>query len=194
MTARQFLALPPDEDCRTELVYGEIIVMPRPTAEHNDYFYDLGHLLKRWVRHLAAGRICLDIDMILDEENDLIYAPDLLFLGAEQLHRLKKGKLYGPADLCVEILSPAERPARQMRKYADYERYGIPWYWIVDPNAKEPTLQEHHLVNGLYVLRSEIVGNEWFEPGVFPGLVFRLPALLEGDLKSAVKGKAKKLV
>jgi hypothetical protein len=49
-------------------------------------------------------------------------------------------------------------------------------------------------VNGRYECRSEIVGDQWFEPGLFPGLVFRLPQLLEGDLKAAVKGKAKKLM
>ena len=49
-------------------------------------------------------------------------------------------------------------------------------------------------MNGTYVTRSEIAGDEWFEPGVFPRLVFRLPQLLKGDLKAAVKGKAKKLM
>ena len=158
------------------------------------YLNDLGQLLKRWVRYLSLGRICFDTDMILDEENGLIYAPDLLFLTNENLHLLKKGKLYGPADLAIEILSPSERTSRQMRKHADYERYGILWFWIIDPNAEQPTLTEYQLVDRIYKCRSEIVGDQWFEPGLFPGLVFRLPQLLEGDLKAAVKGKAKKLM
>lgn len=194
MTVRQFLALPPDEKCRTELVYGEMVAMPRPEADHNDYVHDLGQLLKRWVRFFSLGRICIDIDMILDEVEDLVYAPDLLFLTADHIARLRKGKLYGPADLAVEVISPSERLSRQSRKFADYERYGIPWYWILDPTGEEPTLTEHELQGGKYVLRSELSGAEWFEPGLFPGLVFRLPPLLEGDLKAAVKGKAKKLM
>lgn len=194
MTVQEYLALPPDEHRRTELVYGDMIIMPRPEADHNDHLNDLGQMLKRWVRYLSLGRICFDIDMILDQVNGLVYAPDLLFLAAERLHLLKKGKLYGPADLAIEILSPSERKAMQMRKHADYERYGIPWFWILDPNAEEPTLTEYERVDGIYKCRSEIVGAQWFEPGLFPGLTFRLPQLLAGDLKAAVKGKAKKLM
>jgi Uma2 family endonuclease len=194
MTTREFLALPPDEVSRAELIYGEMITVPRPEADHNDLMHDLGEIVKRWIRSHALGRLCYDIDMILDEENDLIYAPDLLFLATANLERLKKGKVYGPADLAVEILSPSERPFLQNRKFTDYERYAIPWYWVIDPTRAAPTLREHHLVKGKYICRTEIVGAEWFEPGVFAGLVFRLPQLLEGDLKAAVKGKAKKLI
>jgi hypothetical protein len=61
-------------------------------------------------------------------------------------------------------------------------------------NSSPPILEECQLVNGRYGCRSEIVGAQWFEPGLFPGLVFRLPQLLAGDLKAAVKGKAKKLM
>ena len=80
------------------------------------------------------------------------------------------------------------------RKFADYQRYGVPWYWIINPLAESPTIEEQQLVDGRYECRSEIAGEQWFEPGLFPGLVFRLPQLLKGDLKAAVKGKAKKLM
>ncbi len=79
----------------------------------------------------------------------------------------------------------------QRRKFTDYERYGIPWYWIIDPNSDRPTLAEHQLLNGRYECRSEMAGEQWFEPGLFPGLVFRLPQLLKGDLKAAVREKQK---
>jgi Uma2 family endonuclease len=194
MTVREFLALPDDEDYRTELIFGKMIVMSKPGADHNDLLNDLGQMLKRWVRFLGLGRICFDIDMILDAKKALVYAPDLLFLATENLDRLKKGKVHGLADLVIEILSPSDRPFLQNRKFTDYESFGIPWYWMIDPLADIPTLAEHQLVDGRYECRSEIAGEEWFEPGLFPGLVFRLPQLLAGNLKAAVKGKAKKLM
>ena len=55
-------------------------------------------------------------------------------------------------------------------------------------------LEEHELERGEYVLRSEVSGNVWFEPRLFPGLQFRLPPLIADDVKAAVKGKGKKLV
>jgi Uma2 family endonuclease len=194
MTVREFLALPPDEHCETELIYGEMIFIPKPKPKHNRLLHDLGELIRRWIRHMKLGMVFFDNDLILDEESALVYAPDLMFLCTENLYRYRDELVFGPVDLAVEILSPSTRPYLQERKFADYEAYGIEWYWVIDPKAEQPTLREHQLVNGKYVCRSEIVGAEWFEPGVFPGLTFRLPPLLEGDLKAAVKGKAKKLM
>jgi Uma2 family endonuclease len=194
MTVRQYLALPPDKHCETELIYGEMVVMPKPRPRHNQLLHDLGELLKRWIRHMKLGMIFFDNDMILSERDELVYAPDLMFLSKENANRYRNELVFGPVDLCVEILSPANRANLQERKFADYEAYGIPWYWIIDPNAEQPTLRENQLVDGLYERRSDVVGAQWFEPGLFPGLVFRLPPLLEGDLKAAVKGKAKRLM
>jgi Uma2 family endonuclease len=194
MTVREYFALPTDLPYETLLIYGELITMPRPKPKHNHAIHYIGHIVDRWVRHLNLGLVFFDNDLILDEENALVYAPDLMFLAKNHLDQYHDEFVYGPVDLAVEILSPSERPFLQNRKFTDYERYGIPWYWIVDPLAEEPTLREHQLVDGKYICRSEIAGAEWFEPGLFPGLVFRLPQLLAGDLKAAVKGKAKKLM
>jgi Uma2 family endonuclease len=194
MTTQQYFAMGPSKNCKTLLIYGELVTMPRPRPKHNHLMHDLGELLRRWIRHMKLGMVFFDNDLILDDEDALVYAPDLMFLTNEHLDQYHDELVYGPVDLAVEILSPSERPYLQQRKFTDFERYGIPWYWVVDPDAKNPSLTEHQLVNGRYDCRSEIVGDEWFEPGLFPGLVFRLPQVLKGDLKAAVKGKAKKLM
>ena len=194
MTTQEYLALGETEHCETLLIYGEMIVMANPTPKHNRLLHDLGEIIRRWIRHMKLGQVFFDNDLILDEENALVYAPDLMFLANEHLDQYHDELVYGPVDLAIEILSPSERPFLQRRKFTDYERYAIPWYWIIDPNAENPSLAEHQLVNGRYECRSEIVGTQWFEPGLFPGFAFRLPQLLAGDLKAAVKGKAKKLM
>jgi Uma2 family endonuclease len=194
MTVREYLALPPDEHCETLLIYGEMMVMPKPSPKHNRAIHYLGSIVDRWVYHMRLGMIFFNNDLVLDEQNALVYAPDLMFLSKEKEDHFNGERIYGPVDLAVEILSPSERPFLQKRKFTDYERYRIPWYWIIDPNGEQPTLEEHQLIQGRYQYRTEIVGAQWFEPGVFPGLVFRLPPLLEGDLKAAVKGKGKRLM
>ena len=113
MSVREFLALPPDEAFETELVYGEMIAMPKPGADHNDLMVDLGDLLRRWVRFYLLGRICFDIDIILDEDNALVYAP-IFFLSQRRTCTGFEGPVYGPADLAIEIKSPSDRPSRQM--------------------------------------------------------------------------------
>ncbi len=194
MTVREYFALPTDAPYETLLLYGELITMQRPKPKHNRAIHFLGHVLDRWVHHLDLGMVFFDNDLILDEGSALVYAPDLMFLFKTHLSRYRDELVHGPVDLAVEVLSPSERPYLQQRKFADYEAYGIPWYWIIDPTAHEPTLREHQLIDGKYEIRNETLGDQWFEPGLFPGLVFRLPQLLNGDLKAAVKWKAKKLM
>ncbi len=193
MTAAQFLSGPPEE-FKAELIYGDYVMCPRPADEHQDLVHDLGEILKRWTRHLKLGKISFDIDMVLDETRDLIYAPDLLFVARENEKQRRKGRVYGPANLCVEIFSPSDRPRIRQRKFTDYENYGVTWYWAITPDPREPLLEENQLVDEVYVCRSEIVGDAWFEPGLFPGLTLRLPPLLAGNSKAAVKGKAQKLL
>src|SRR5262245_11877586 len=191
MTLEEYLAGPPDE-LKSELVYGELVVSPSPNETHQDIEYFLEHLMRCWVAASDLGWVRHDLDMVLDEMKNLAYRPDLLFLGKENAHRRKQGRLFGPADLCVEILSPNDKPKDLRRKFSDYERYGVSWYWILDPDAR--TLEEYQLREDVFQCRSEIDAAAWFEPGLFPGLVFRLGPLLEGDLKAAVKGKARKLI
>jgi len=48
-------------------------------------------------------------------------------------------------DLVFEVLSPGNRrdalPGGE--KWRDYERFGVPTYCVVDPNARSVTLYEH---------------------------------------------------
>jgi Uma2 family endonuclease len=191
MTTEQYLSGPPDE-FKHELIYGELVMSPSPTGAHQDHELDLAYLLKAWVRAEELGWVWPDLDMVLDPVKHLVYRPDVLFLARNHESRRQRGRVFGPADLTVEILSPSDSPRRQRRKFADYERYGVSWYWVLDPANR--TLEENELVQGVYVCRTEVAADAWFKPCVFPGLEFKLGTLLEGDLKAAVRGKAKKLV
>ncbi len=194
LTTAQYLALPTDDE-RTELIYGELVMSPGATGEHNDLVYYIRHIVGRWAEHKKTGRVYFDIDMVLDEDGALVYRPDVLFFGVTRADRYKHGRLYGPADLCVEVRSPSDRPSVQRRKFADYERYGVAWFWIVNPDAPEPAIEEYENVDGKFVCRAEVAADQWFSPGLFPGLSLRLAPLLAGEgVKAAVKGRAKKLM
>jgi Uma2 family endonuclease len=193
VSVAQYLAMP-DDDVKTELIYGEIVVAASARDPHQDFAHNLGEMLRRWVSSRHLGKMSFDLDMILDEEKAVVYRPDLLFLAKAHEQRRKDGRIYGPADLCIEILSPSERPWVQKRKFADYEHYDVRWYWTIQPHPDELLLEEYELRGGVYVVRTEVTGDTWFAPGIFPDLTFRLPPLLEGNLKGAVKGKIKKLM
>jgi len=185
MTLAEYLQVPTDAP-RAELIYGEWVVCPSPTVDHQDIVHDLSHLLRAWVKSRDLGRVSHDLDMVLDDLKDLVYRPDVLFVTKTGAARWQQGRVFGAADLCVEVLSPSDRPRIQRRKFADYERYGVNWYWIIDPVAG--TLEENQLVEDSFVCRTEVRAEDWFQPGIFPELEWSLGPLLTGDLKAAVRG------
>jgi Uma2 family endonuclease len=62
--------------------------------------------------------------------------PDLHFVAREHLDRLKETHLDGPADWVVEIVSPESAGRDRGEKFYEYERAGIPEYWLIDPQTK----------------------------------------------------------
>lgn len=59
-------------------------------------------------------------------------------------------RLARPPLLVTEILSPDSALRDLNLKKAAYERFGIPSYWIIDPDLEKPTLQGFELVDGTY--------------------------------------------
>jgi Uma2 family endonuclease len=85
----------------------------------------------------------------LDDEN----APesDILFIRKDQLHRVKRGRIDGPADVVFEIVSPEsiQRDYEDKRKL--YEKHRVREYWIIDEEARKVTV--HRLnARGKYAL------------------------------------------
>jgi Uma2 family endonuclease len=193
-TVEQYLALSEDDE-KSELIDGVLIVSPSLGFWHQDVCGELLFLLKRWVRAHDLGQIWFDLDMVLDEKRGIVYRPDLVYLSKTHLHRLQRERIFGPADLCVEIISSSDKPQVLLRKHQDYARYGVRWYWEIHCREQDWQLLEYELGQAQeYVLKQELTGQDWFEPGLFPGLIFRLGPLASGEYKQAVKGQAKRLL
>ncbi len=106
--------------------------------------------------------------------------PDILFVSREHLSILAGRYVEGVPDLVVEVLSPATR-RRDLpggAKWRVYERFGIPSYWLADPETRtvacyawrngsygEPILCRHgnilesHLFPGTTLLVDDLFAN-----------------------------------
>jgi len=121
-----------DEDTRIELLDGVLIMHSPASIAHEDVFAWLLILLRGYVGARRLGRVFGSrTPMFLDE--DRRFEPDLLFVSSQNLGRLGEVELAGPADLVVEILSPATRDYDLGEKRQAYAAGGVPEYWIVDP-------------------------------------------------------------
>jgi Uma2 family endonuclease len=64
--------------------------------------------------------------------------------------------------LVAEVLSPHSVLRDLNLKKAAYERFGIPWYWVVDPDLDRPSLRAFELDGGSYAEVAHVSGNEAF--------------------------------
>ena len=74
----------------------------------------------------------------------------------------------GAPTLAVEILSPSTRGIERSTKLRLYASYGVPWYWIVDPDSR--VVETYRLEAGSYTLSARVTGDEPLSAEPFPGL------------------------
>jgi Uma2 family endonuclease len=74
-----------------------------------------------------------------------------------------------PPELVVEVASPRTRLYDMNRKKDVYQGFGIPAYWIVEPDRHDPELTAFELRSGAYVQIAHITGDEEYHARVpFP--------------------------
>ena len=147
MTAQQFLELGEDPvGVRLELVNGEIAVSPSPVPEHSYTEKMLSVILGQHIRQHKLGRLYGDVDTIFGYHD--VRRPDLLYFSKDRVHLIGKKAMEGMPNLAVEILSPSSTKIDRKDKFKQYERAGVAYYWIVDPEEK--TIEAYKLVRGKY--------------------------------------------
>ena len=122
-----------DEDTRAEWVKGEVFVMSPASDRHQDISDFLLSVLRIYVETKGLGWIrSAPFIMRLDPDGSG-REPDLLFVATVHLNRLQETYLDGPADLAVEVISEESIGRDRGEKFVEYERAGIPEYWLIDP-------------------------------------------------------------
>jgi Uma2 family endonuclease len=133
MTLEEWEAL--DEDVDGELVDGFLVEEEVPNFVHEIVVTWLAQTLGAWVgRHggvAGASGVKYGLAFGLGRKPDFSAFFTGRFPPGEGLVRI-------PPDVAVEIVSRSARDRRRDRieKYAEYARFGIAWYWIVEPRAR----------------------------------------------------------
>jgi Uma2 family endonuclease len=134
LTYKDYEALPADGR-RYEIHDGELSVTPAPSPQHQMISRTLFRLLDHHVRAKGIGEVLYaPIDVILSETS--IVQPDLVYLDAARLGAISQRGIEGAPTLVIEILSPSTTLIDRSTKRQLYGRYGVPFYWLVDPEGR----------------------------------------------------------
>jgi Uma2 family endonuclease len=168
LTYRDYEALPADGR-RYELHDGELSVTPAPGTRHQRVIGAMHVLLRTHVNDRRLGEVFLSpVDCILSDVT--VVQPDLVYLDPSRAPLGSERAIEGPPTLVVEILSPSTTRIDRSRKRQLYAQHGIPYYWIVDPEAG--TIEAHGLAEGRYALLARVSGGSTVSLQPFPDLAF----------------------
>ena len=133
MTYEEFLAWA-DEDTLAEWVDGEVVMSSPASSRHQEIVGFLSTVIGMFVRQRELGVAMLaPFQMkLLDSGRE----PDLIFVAARHVDRLRNTYLDGPADLAIEVLSPESVSRDRGEKFYEYARGGVPEYWLIGPLRK----------------------------------------------------------
>ncbi len=148
LTYEDYLTFP-DDGKRYEIIDGDLFMAPAPDTDHQDISGNLFVLLRRFVRRHQLGRVFYaPYDVVLAEHD--IVEPDIIFVATENAHIITEKNIQGAPDLVIEIVSPSSRERDRVRKFRRYARFGVPEYWIIEPD--EETVEVFTLVEGKFEL------------------------------------------
>ncbi|NEP62686.1 MAG: Uma2 family endonuclease [Symploca sp. SIO2G7] len=185
LTFEQYLEYDDGTDNRYELLNGELVKVP-PESEPNSW-------MTTWLRdelvELIKRRLIKTHDCELQVPgNPQNRYPDLVVLREEHLAQTRKRQTItlnmAPPQLVVEVVSPYrnQNDENYQRDYVDkrlqYEKRGIPEYWIVDPQTQVVMLLV--LVNGSYQA-TKFTGNQQIISRIFPQLKLTAAQILEAN-------------
>jgi Uma2 family endonuclease len=121
------------EDVPGELLDGRLVEEEMPDPLHELIVAWLARVLGNWSEHA----IVLGSETRFALSSTHGRKPDLtVFLAGRRPPA--RGVVDVPPDIAVEVVSPSPRDQRRDRqdKMAEYAAFGIPFYWIVDPQPR----------------------------------------------------------
>ena len=164
----------PDDGKRYELLEGELVVSPAPTPKHQKVTGRTYACLLRAEDGGYGEAYVAPVYVVFDDEE--VTEPDVIFIRQERLDIVTVSEVRGAPDLVVEVLSPSTRRRDLRVKMQIYARFGVPFYWVADPDAG--TVQPYEFTPQRYVAQPLLRAGDMLGCPLFPGITVDVAELL----------------
>jgi Uma2 family endonuclease len=148
----------PEDGRRYELIDGMLIVSPAPNVPHQRVAFVLGMQLEAACPDdLVVFGTAINVRFSLRSALE----PDVAVVRVADAEG-GPARLTGTPLLVAEVLSPDSVLRDLNLKKAAYERFGIPSYWVVDPDLERPSLRAFERDGDSYTVVGDVSGSETF--------------------------------
>jgi len=156
----------PETNKIVELSEGRLIITPSPTTQHQKIVLKLSTMLFNHVSSHNLGEIII-APMDVRLYPGVIRQPDIVFMKNEHKDRITE-RYWGVPDLIIEVISESTDKEDKGEKFFEYEKAGVPEYWIVDPNTQ--TIDVFQLKDDAYYLAGSFGIGDSVNSNVLPNL------------------------
>ncbi len=185
LTFEEYLTYDDGTDNRYELVDGELVMVPLPTAEHSDVIDLLCDAFREQIRlQDQPWKVKRDAGVYIGKNPDTgkerSRTPDVCVMTAAQWAELREDRssaavLRTPPLLVVEVVSPGSKKIDYESKQSEYESIKIPESWIVDLRKSQVSVLL--LTDGRYE-PTVFTGNQRIISQTFPELTLTASQVL----------------
>jgi Uma2 family endonuclease len=95
-------------------------------------------LLRHFANAHHLGRVTVESGVVTERDPDTVRGPDVSYWSYERLPADQEPEGYPEvaADLCVEVLSPSDRPGKMREKVREYFTRGVRMVWLIDSDDR----------------------------------------------------------
>jgi Uma2 family endonuclease len=131
-----YLLLPENAERHFELIDGEIVEKV-PTELHSIVSGNFYAALRGHVKPRNLGRVVFEVRYRVPGDEHNARMPDVSFTSAARVQPVvEKGPVPQIPDLCIEVQSPNDSPARMREKAAYYLANGAKMVWLAYPKKR----------------------------------------------------------
>ena len=159
---------------------GAVIKMSPVNESHDFITFYLAKLLDAYFSLKPLGQIRRAPFVMRLADLGKSREPDIRIVLKANSDRLTPTSVDGPADICIEVVSPESVQRDHGEKFAEYEKGGVGEYWIIDPLRQECRFYRLN-ADKVYVPRREDADGNYRTP-LLPGLTIQVPTLFRKKL------------
>lgn len=167
-----------------EWVEGNVIQMSPIHERHDRITLYLAVLIAAYFELKPIGQLRREPFVMRLPQINIAREPDLQVILNANLDKLQTTYMDGPADICIEVVSLESVERDHGAKFVEYEKGGVPEYWIVDPLHRESRFYRRN-AEGIYERQLEDAEGNYRTPNL-PGLVLHVPTLWNDELPGPI--------
>jgi len=167
-----------------EWVEGVLVEMAPVNIRHDNLAAYLLILFKAYFTLRPVGIVLREPFVMRLEAVDTWREPDLQVILKTNPGNLTDTAMIGPADICVEIVSPESVTRDYGEKLAEYEKAGVKEYWLIDW-IHEAALFYHLDEEGIFKLMAPDTEG-FYQTPLMPDLQLHVPTLWQKELPDVI--------